>query len=142
MYEHTEQVILGGVTYPIRCDINVLIEIQEQFESLERFELLLSGLEIVRNPDGRAVLDKEGRVRFRKGQPSYRAVAAILPYMLKEGEAVSGGKCDTAPALEAVEAAAFDLEGVVAAMHREYSKCFERKNPQSAKEEGKGTPTG
>ena len=43
MFEHTEKVVLAGKEYPIRCDINVLAEIQEQFDTISNFEMLLTG---------------------------------------------------------------------------------------------------
>ena len=46
MFEHSEMVILAGKEYPIKCDINVLIEIQEQFDTVSNFEMLIAGVKI------------------------------------------------------------------------------------------------
>lgn len=133
MYEHNEEVTLAGVTYPIRCNINVLIEIQDRYGALEDFEMKLAGIEIMKDKDGRPVRDDKGDIKFTRRQPSLRAVRDILPFMLSEAQC---GDYDTA--VDAVRNMEFDHYGVAAAMHKEYSKCFERKNQQSAKARTRG----
>ena len=56
MIEHNEIVKLADKEYPIRCDINVLIEIQEQFGNLTEFEMQIAGIKIVKNTDGSIIL--------------------------------------------------------------------------------------
>jgi hypothetical protein len=135
MYEHNEEVILAGVAYPIRCNINVLIEIQDRYNTLDRFEAELTGIDVKRGADGRAVKDNDGKIQFIRRTPSLRAVRDILPFMLSEG--IKGDSRldsdDYEKALAAVNNVVFDRYKVVLAMHKEYSKCFERKNQQSAK---------
>jgi hypothetical protein len=55
--------------------------------------------------------------------------------MLLEGNADADAYSRAEDALRNME---FDRYSVAAAMHREYSKCFERKNQRSAKADAKG----
>lgn len=129
MYEHTENVRLAGKTYKIRCDINVLAEIQEQLGSLQEFELNIAGLRIAENPDGTIMRDENNKIVFKRVDPSLKTIRDFLPMMLKEGNPDT----DIQDAIDAVMAAKFDLYEVSVQMHKEYSKCFERKNPSSSK---------
>lgn len=123
MFEHTEKVVLAGKEYPIRCDINVLAEIQDQFDTIPNFEMLLTGVKIRKDKDGNALLDHDNKILFDRCDPSVRAIAAILPCMLREA---CGG--DLSEALDAVMNARFDLYETALQMHKELDKCFERKN--------------
>jgi len=129
MFEHTETVRLAGKEYPIRCDINVLIEIQEKFDTVSNFEMLITGVKIVKDEKGTAILDKKGKVLFKRCDPSLRAIAEILPCMLSE--ACKGQELDRA--LAAVKEARFDLYDTAVQMYKELSKCFERKNVSSVR---------
>lgn len=124
MFEHTEKVVLAGKEYPIRCDINVLAEIQEEFDTISNFEMLLAGMKVRKDKDGNALLDHDGRIMFDRCDPSVRAIAVILPCMLKEA---CGGD-DIGEALGAVKNARFDLYDTALQMYKELEKCFERKN--------------
>ena len=133
MFEHSETVILDGKEYPIRCDINVLVEIQEQYGNLNEFEMRIAGLRITKNHDGSVITDKDNKVVFERTEPSIKAIRDSLPYMLKE--AAEGKVTEIVEALEAVKYAKFDLYDTALKIHTEYAKCFERKNAQSARSE-------
>lgn len=134
MYGHMEYVTLGGKEYPIKCDIDVLIEIQEQFDGLNNFEMLLGGFKIVKNPDGSAILDKDGMPTLEVTEPSVRAVRGALPNMLKEAALLlkDTDPIDLSETDDAIKNVQFNLVRTAAAMHREFSRCFERKNVSSA----------
>ncbi len=138
MFEHTEKVILAGKEYPIRCDINVLAEVQERFETVSNFGMLLAGVKVAKDKNGDAILDSDGKVQFERCDPSIRAIAAILPCMLTE--ASSGNELEEA--LDAVKNARFDLYEIAVQMHKELDKCFERKNVSSARGEKKTKAAG
>lgn len=138
MYEHSEIVVLAGKKYPIRCDINVLAEIQEQFGTVSNFEMLLAGVKVAKDENGDVMLDDKKKIIFERCDPSIRAVAAILPCMLAE----ASENTSLNEALDAVENARFELYGTVAQMHKELDKCFERKNVLSARGEEEVTVTG
>lgn len=124
MFEHTEKVVLAGKEYPIRCDINVLAEIQDQFDTISNFEMLLTGVKVRKDKDGEVLLGDDNKIIFDRCDPSVRAIAAILPCMLKE--ACSGADLDEA--LDAVKNAKFELYNTALQMYKELDKCFERKN--------------
>ncbi len=134
MYGHMEYVTLGGKEYPIKCDIDVLIEIQEQFDGLNNFEMLLGGFKIVKNPDGSTMLDKDGMPTLKVTEPSVRAVRGALPNMLKEAALLlkDTDPIDLSETDDAIKNVQFNLVRTAAAMHREFSRCFERKNVSSA----------
>lgn len=125
MFEHTETVKLAGKEYRIRCDINVLIEIQEQFETISNFEMLIAGVKVATDENGAAVTDEDEKIVFERCDPSLKAIAVILPCMLKEG---CGDSPELDGALDAVKNARFDMYETALQMHKELDKCFERKN--------------
>ncbi len=134
MYEHMESVTLGGKEYPIKCDINVLIEIQEQYDKLLTFEMLLIGQRMAVNSDGSIKMDENEKPIIETTEPSLRAIRTMLPCMLREA---AESQKDTAPidlseADEAVKNARFDLYNTALSMYRELGKCLERKNVSSA----------
>lgn len=138
MFEHSEIVNLAGKEYPIRCDINVLAEIQEQFGTISDFEMLIAGVRIAKDENGDVMLDEDKKVLFERCDSSIKAIAAILPCMLTE--ACGGAGLDEA--LDAVRNARFELYGTALQMYKELGKCFERKNVLSARGEGKTEVTG
>lgn len=132
MFEHSEMVILAGKEYPIRCDINVLIEIQEQFETVSNFEMLMVGVRTVKDENGNVITGEGGKILFQRCDPSLKAIAAILPCMLSEA-CGSSRKEELNEALDAVQNAKFDLYDTAMQMNKELSKCFERKNASSVR---------
>lgn len=134
MYEHLETVMLGGKEYPIKCDIDVLIEIQEQFDGLNAFEMLICGFKTVNHADGSIVLDDKGMPLLERTEPSVRAIRTALPYMLQEAAAALKdiNPIDLSETAEAIKNVQFDMIKTARAMYQEFNKCFERKNVSSA----------
>ncbi len=124
MYEHSETVVLAGKKYPIRCNINVLAEIQEQFGTISNFTMLIAGVKVSKDENGNAIMDDDNKIVFERCDPSIRAIAAILPCMLAEASKDS----ELEEAIDAVNNARFELYGTAVQMHKELDKCFERKN--------------
>lgn len=132
MFEHTEMIRLAGKEYPIRCDLSVLIEIQEKFETVSNFEMLIAGVKISKDEEGNALTDENGKVLFERRDPSLRAIAEILPCMLSEAHGNRKNQ-ELERALDAVKNAKFDLYETALQMNKELSKCFERKNVSSVR---------
>mgnify|MGYP006865367452 CR=1 FL=1 len=134
MYEHMETVMLGGKEYPIKCDIDVLIKIQEQFDGLNAFEMLIGGFKTVKRADGSTVLDDKGIPLLERAEPSVRAIRTVLPYMLQEAAVTLKDitPVDLSETDEAIKNMHFDMMKVARAMYHEFNKCFERKNVSSA----------
>lgn len=124
MYEHSEIVVLAGKEYPIRCNINVLAEIQEQFGTISNFTMLIAGVKVSKDENGNAIMDEDNKIVFERCDPSVRAIAAILPCMLAE----ASKDAELKEAIDAVNNARFELYGTAVQMHKELDKCFERKN--------------
>lgn len=132
MKVQTKTVVLAGKEYPIRCNINVLAEIQEQFDTVSSFEMMITGLKVAQDEDGNAIMDEDGNLIFKRCDPSIRAIAAILPCMVMEA-AENSRTQELDGALDAIKNAEFDLYDTAFSMSEELSRCFERKNASSAK---------
>lgn len=135
MTVQTKTVVLAGKEYPIRCNINVLMEIQEQFDTVANFEMAITGLKLAQDADGNSITDGDGNLMFKRCDPSLRAIVAILPSMLTEA-AGNSREPELNEALEAIQNAEFDLYDTALRMSEELSKCFARKNASSAKGTG------
>ena len=134
MFEHMETVMLDGKDYSIKCDIDVLIEIQEQFDGLNAFEMLIGGFRAIKRADGSTELDDKGMPLLERTEPSVRAIRTVLPYMLQEAAIVLKDikQVDLSKTDEAIKNMRFDMIKVASAIYREFNKCFERKNVSSA----------
>lgn len=73
MVEKPIFITLAGKKVPLWCDIFVLNELQEEFESIGEFERKLLGVKEV------------GEGKFIKTEPDMRAIMAALPVMIREG---------------------------------------------------------
>lgn len=136
MYSDMESVVIDGKEYPIKCDINVLIRIQERFESMSSFEMLIAGIKVSKDAEGNIETDKNGKILFKRTEVSLKAINEILPCMLTEAQEENGkGREELEEAFEAIRQMKFNVNSVAVKMHTEYSRCFERKNAQSVKEE-------
>ena len=124
MFEHSETVTLAGKEYSIRCDINVLIEIQDILGSLTDFEMKIAGLRTARKQDGTVMMNEKNEIIFDRVEPSLKTIRDFLPFMLQE----ANQDTDLTEAMDAITNVRFNLYDVAVKMHNEYSKCFERKN--------------
>lgn len=115
---------INNKTYPIKCNISVLMEIQDTYDSISVFEMDILGFKPVRNVDGSIMRDEEGKPILKKTEPRLKAIFDILPFMIKAG----AEKDIELPELSQ-EVINFDYIAVANAMHDAFSKCFERKNP-------------
>ena len=77
-------------------------------------------------------MGEDGKMLFKRCDPSLKAIAAILPCMLSEA-CENSRKQELNDALDAVHNAKFDLYDTAMQMNRELSKCFERKNASSVR---------
>lgn len=76
---------IGDKELPIRIDYEVIEEIEESFDTLEKFQMELIGYEYKRNPDGTYIYNEnnEPEVEFKKY--GIKALKFILPRMVNEG---------------------------------------------------------
>ena len=80
-----ERIRIGERDLPIRIDYNVIEEIEEEFETLERFRMELFGFTWKRDEKGKYVYDDEGKPVPEMTKPSIRALTFVLPLMVNEG---------------------------------------------------------
>ncbi|MBR5421010.1 MAG: hypothetical protein IK115_07695 [Lachnospiraceae bacterium] len=80
-----ERIRIGDRDLPIRIDYNVIEEIEEEFETLERFRMELLGFRWKRMDDGKYEYDDEGKPIPEITKPSMKAMNFILPLMINEG---------------------------------------------------------
>ncbi|EOS49330.1 hypothetical protein C809_01926 [Lachnospiraceae bacterium MD335] len=135
MTGHMKTVTLAGKEYPIRCNINVLMEVQEQFDTVPNFEMMITGVKLAQDAAGNTITDADGNLIFKRCDPSLKAIAAILPCMLAEA-AGNSRKRELNEALDAIQNVEFDLYDTALRMGEELAKCFARKNASSAKGTG------
>ena len=114
---------IGNKTYPIKCNIEVLMEIQDEYDSISLFELDILGFKLAHNVDGSIKRDDEGKPILKKTEPKLSAIYKILPIMLK-----AGAKSDAEIPEISKDIINFDYIAVATAMHNEFERCFERKN--------------
>ena len=114
---------IGNKTYPIKCNIEVLMEIQDEYDSISLFEMDILGFKLAHNVDGSIKRDDEGKPILKKTEPKLSAIYKISPIMLK-----AGAKSDAEIPEISQDKINFDYIAVATAMHNEFERCFERKN--------------
>ena len=114
---------IGNKTYPIKCNIEVLMEIQDEYDSISLFEMDILGFKLAHNVDGSIKRDDDGKPILRKTEPKLSAIYKIFPIMLK-----AGAKSDAEIPEISKDKINFDYIAVATAMHNEFERCFERKN--------------
>ena len=140
MYEKLNTVTIGGHKLPIKCDFNILQVLQENFETLRKFEQALIGMVPILDKDGNPQFEysAEGEeiIKFRTTEPSLKAIALALPMMINEGRQQSiaqGDEPDDFDYKAAIKEADFSITEVAVALHNEYRRCFDRKKLRVSK---------
>lgn len=78
--EKLKRIMIGDKTYPFKIDLNVLEELQEQFGTVNEFERQLRGI--------RNMIGEDGKPMKYIGEPSIKAIKAVLPLAVNEGLAI------------------------------------------------------
>lgn len=133
MIEKLKYIELGKEKYPMKCDLAVLEEIQEQYGTINAFELKLAGW------------TKNEEKKLVKTEPSMKAIRFALPLMINEGIDIENAKSGkkrkhiTDAELKALctDVNVFDIANE---LHDEFIRCFEVKNQNSTQEQEK-TPS-
>lgn len=76
---------LGENEYPIKCDLDALEQLQDEFGSLQNFEFLLKGMNPILDENGQKKIDKNGDIEVEMTEPSMKAIKTALLIMIKEG---------------------------------------------------------
>ena len=106
---------IDGKMLPIRIDLNVLDQIEERYDTKQKFQQELLGFRFKRGEDGKYERTEDGRIAIEYAKPSLKALIFILPRMINEG--LKAEAYDTGKAYEPLEA-----DWIIAAceMDREY----------------------
>lgn len=125
------KITIGGKSYPVKIDLNVLQIIQDEYGSVNAFERDILGLKLVKGENGEQLYTKEGDPQMEITEPSVKAIKLALPAMINEGLALDAYrlKKDYKPVAENEIIASCDVPFTILAnmIHEEYKKCFEVK---------------
>lgn len=119
---------IGGAKYPIYCDLNVLEIIQDNYESINKFERDLLGLTPLRSEDGELQRDDKGLILNKTGEPKIKAVALGLFLMIREGQRIdtrqTGTQHEELTAEELREITSVPFTDLANVLHDEFNRCF------------------
>lgn len=129
--EKLKRIMIGDKTYPFKIDLNVLEELQEQFGTVNEFERQLRGIRNMIGEDGKYILGEDGKPMKYIGEPSIKAIKAVLPLAVNEGLAIEAE-------LENREMQPVEEEGIIREctvpftlltrmLLEEFKRCFETK---------------
>lgn len=129
--EQLERIIIGGKTFPIKIDLNVLEKIQNDFDSINEFERKILGLKVITDKDGKVVFLDDNNPMMMKVEPSITAIKAVLPAMINEGLAVEAEEQNRSwePVSDryVFENCTIPFDMLAGIIHKEFKKCFATK---------------
>lgn len=135
MFEKMEQITLSGITYPIKCDMVVLEQLQEMFGSIEEFEDGILDWEYEYDENGEKIIreiEKDGekteyaKTKFRF--PQAKNVNAAVFFMVNEGMEIAGNEPPFKTTKEAARVIDMPLLEISKLIRDEFMRCFRRKN--------------
>lgn len=136
MYEKISKIKIGSYKLPIKCDINILATIQEEFGTLSNFERKLLGMVPILNEDGSIKEKSDGTIDFKYSEPSFRAIGFALPLFIREGiwqAEQQGENYDEIDWMSLVKDADFEFIEIALALNKEFERCFHRKKKTNLK---------
>lgn len=130
MVEKLNYIELSNGKYPMKCDLNVLELVQEEYGKLSLFERELSGL----RPTGEK--DEKGNSLYAREEPSVKVIRFALTLMVNEGIDIENAKRkkerEHITEQEAgVLASDVNIFDIAEKLHKEFLRCFESKNRSS-----------
>lgn len=132
MFEKLSHIELSGESYPLKCDLAVLEQIQDEYGDLIEFEQMLYRFIPKLDENGEEVKNEEGRIIGNYAYPNLKAAGDTLFWMIQEGLEIEAEgnkekpkKVDRKNLMKKADMSPIDL-GII--LHQEYIKCFERKN--------------
>ena len=129
--EKLRRIILDGRTFPVKFDLNVLEQIQEEYGSVYEFERKILGLEVARDENGRVIYDDDKKPVMLSVEPSIKAIKTVLPLMINEGLAIEAEETGKgwAPVndLWVFSNCSIDFNVLAKMIHAEFKRCFETK---------------
>ena len=134
MIEKLNKVKIGDKQFPIKCNIEVLAAIQDEFDNISDYEQKIIGLRPKKNADGsvKMIQTSDGTevVDYETSYPSVKAIAFSLPLMVLAGieQAIEQG--DTIPTTDwrkGIKDVDFEIIETALALYNEFERCFRRK---------------
>lgn len=135
MFEKMEHITLSGTSYPIKCDMAVLEQLQETFGSIEEFEDGILNWDYEYDENGEKIIleiEKDGeKVEYPKIKsriPKAKNINAAVFYMVNEGMEIEGKEPPFETIKEAARAIDMPISKISGLVHKEFMRCFRRKN--------------
>ena len=125
------RILIGGKSYPIVMDINVLEHIQDEYGSINEFERDILGIKLKKDKDGNQEYTEEGKPKVYRTEPSIKAIKTALPLMINEGLSIEAEKRNSS--YEEVSdklifrECTISFEILADMIHDELIRCFETK---------------
>lgn len=123
-----KRIKIGAESYPIKMDLNVLEQIQDNYESINQFEMDLLGIGFLKDKEGHSVLDKSGKPVMYTKEPSVKAIRTALYPMINEGiqiEAEERGQSWEPVSKEEIEReCTINYVYLSEMIHEEFKRCF------------------
>lgn len=85
-----DHVTLGNKTYPAYCDLRVLEQLQDEYETITKYERALLGQKIVYDADGNPERADDGTIVKETTEQSVHAIVKGLYLMIREGQRIEG----------------------------------------------------
>ena len=130
---------IGDDKFPVYCDMNVMAQIQDKYESITEFERKLMGWKVARDDDGEPIRNTDGTLKKTRIDPSVSTIIDTLFWFISEGQAVEKiqGAADgsrTEPiTLEELKMATFSSRDIITLafmLHAVFMRCFTVKKNQ------------
>lgn len=129
MFEKMHTIELSGETFPIKCDMVVLEQLQEIYGDLGKFEDRLLNLVTEKDDDGNDIIDKNGNKKYVSAMPDAKAVNDGLYLMVEEGMEIEGkDPVERKILLRKNDKSLFELTDII---HKEFMECFKSKKSKT-----------
>ena len=132
-----DHITIGDNKFPVYCDLRVLEQIQDKYETVSKYERALLGQEIVYDDDGNPLRNEDGSIEKTYREPSVKAIVTGLYLMVKEGQKIESK--------QGIEADPIDEDDIYALVgespltlsllvHGLFMKCFSTKKNEDNKQ--------
>lgn len=123
-----KKITLSGKSYPLKCDLNVLERLQEQFGTINEFERQILGIQYTKDESGNQIYTKDGSPQINITEPSIKSIKAALICMIEEGLEIEASTKGThqkeLDESELIASCDMSYELLAKILHDEYKKCF------------------
>lgn len=145
MFDKLNYIELSGEMYPIKCDLCVLEKIQEEYHDLSEFENGIRGFIPNRDENGDIIINEEGMMVGSSVTPNIKMLNHALVWMVREGIEIereeNGKEWPDFTDKELIRKANLSPKELGAVLHREFNRCFERKNQKTTQGDRKAKTT-